>query len=353
MKHVIKNFTPLDGKHCITTSILQIMRYNNIDISEEMIFGLGSGLNWFYMESVVSSTPMISARTKPILFEEQLSKVLNINCTVQKTINTKKAYIELKKLIESNIPVMIYVDMAYLKYLGLPSNAHFGGHSIVVFGIDENKSLSYISDRDSTNNPLNKNQKGLDYHLVPLNELEIARNSKSQPFPARNKWVEFNFSSMKNISLSMIKKSLEITIDNMLNVKSSNLGIKGIKKFSEKIKNWDKLNDKTLYFSAMHCYHMIDKSGGTGGGAFRLMFSDFLLECSEKFNDSNFKVFSDNYKDIGMLWERVSQELLNLSKTKDRSLLRLISQILSNIAILEEKALISMSTYMSTLKEKN
>jgi hypothetical protein len=154
VKNVITNFQPLAGKHCITNSIRQIFVFHGYDLSEDMIFGLGAGLGWFYMERKSVPYPLISARIKPLELEENLKKHLNIKITYHKTSSVQKAYQGLKSQLAANNPVFIYVDMAYLKYLGLPQEAHFGGHSVVVFGLDEEKRLAYVSDRDGKDAPL-------------------------------------------------------------------------------------------------------------------------------------------------------------------------------------------------------
>ena len=76
MKKVIENFIPLGGKHCITNSLKQIFLYYGYPLSEEMIFGIASGLSFLYINQ--SHSPMVSGRTKVFEFEKKLAKRLNI-----------------------------------------------------------------------------------------------------------------------------------------------------------------------------------------------------------------------------------------------------------------------------------
>ncbi|MCR1928663.1 BtrH N-terminal domain-containing protein [Enterococcus gallinarum] len=57
MRKVIENFIPQGGKHCITNSLKQIFSYYNYPMSEEMIFGIASGLSFLYINQAYS--PMI------------------------------------------------------------------------------------------------------------------------------------------------------------------------------------------------------------------------------------------------------------------------------------------------------
>lgn len=79
---------------------------------------------------------------------------------------------------------MVYVDMPYLKYLGMNSASHFGGHAVVLFGYDDERQIFYVSDRDHSNFPI-RTPKGTianDYHLVSYQEMENARSSSFRPF---------------------------------------------------------------------------------------------------------------------------------------------------------------------------
>ena len=75
-KSVIENFVPLGGSHCITNALRQIFAYHGHLLSEEMIFGLASGLSFLYLNQ--SSAPLISGRTKVGEFEAKLAQRLQI-----------------------------------------------------------------------------------------------------------------------------------------------------------------------------------------------------------------------------------------------------------------------------------
>ena len=284
MKHLVKNFNAFAGHHCITTSLRHIFMYHGHEISEEMLFGLGAGLNCFYAEFKVSPYPLIGMRAKIGEFEDSIAKHLNIGIQIHETSSVKKAYTSLKELISQDIPAMIYVDMAFLKYLNLPEEAHFGGHSIVVFGIDEEKGLAYVSDRDDKNFKItgNKNEVPADFHTVALQELEQARGSKYKPFPPKNKWLTFDFTNIKSIDRSVLLPAIHANAEKMLNPPIKNLGVKGIRFCSERVgKGWKDFDDNKLKWSAFNGYIFINQIGGTGGGGFRKMYGTFLRESGE------------------------------------------------------------------------
>ncbi|MBN1998963.1 BtrH N-terminal domain-containing protein [candidate division KSB1 bacterium] len=341
MKHIIKNFKPLAGKHCITNSIRQILMYHGKDLSEDMIFGLGAGLSFFYMENKAADFPIISARIKPLDFEKNLAGHMKIAVEWKKTKSIDKAYDALVQLVTDNKPVLIYVDMALLDYLGMPADAHFGGHSLVVFGIDEEEGVALVSDRDGDDAPLNVNGNivSRDFHKITLELLAAARSSTYPPFPAENKWFTFNLDGFEKIKPDHVRAAIRTNATEFLNPPIKNIGVEGIRKFARQILNWSKFNDNKLCGSVLNCYFMIDATGGTGGGAFRKMYGHFLLESSFVLMSTELSHCAKEFLGAGKDWDIVARLLKDVYDTEDRSILVKISEKLDDIADREEKAM--------------
>ena len=117
MKHVIENFKPTGGKHCITHSLKQIFVFEGYPLSEAMLFGLSSSLAFTYIN--LASSPMVSGRTKSVEADKKLAERLKIKVSCRQPKNYETGFVKVKKLIQQNHPVMIYVDMPYLSYLGM------------------------------------------------------------------------------------------------------------------------------------------------------------------------------------------------------------------------------------------
>jgi hypothetical protein len=166
MKHIVEGFTPSGGNHCVTNSLKQIFGYHGHPISEQMLFGIASGLSFVYVN--LANAPMISGRTKVFEFEQKLAQRLNVKINCKQCKEYETAYSRTIKLLDRNNPVLVYVDMPYLKYLGLNKNSHFGGHAIVIFGYDEQERVFYVSDRDNHDFVMStpKGEIAKDYHKV-------------------------------------------------------------------------------------------------------------------------------------------------------------------------------------------
>lgn len=255
MKSIIHEFKPMGGKHCITNSLKQVFQYYGKPISEEMLFGIGSGLGFTYIN--LANSPMVSGRIRPFEFEEKIANRLNIELKCKSTKIYENACKRAKKLISTNNPVLIYADMPYLDYLNLVEDNHFGGHAIVLFGFDDDQSIFYVSDRDNSNYPI-RTPKGFvskDFHLVEYSQLEKARSSNHRPFPANNKWLEFNFENYKPITKETIFNAITDTCDSMLNPPANLLGVNGITKFSKEVLKWSKFDKEKIKLAGVTNYH--------------------------------------------------------------------------------------------------
>lgn len=146
-------------------------------------------------------------------------------------------------MIQQNKPVLIYVDMPFLDYLNMNRNSHFGGHAVVLFGYDDENQEFYLTDRDSADYPIRtpKGKIACDYHRVSYQEMERARNSNFRPFPANNKYLEFDFSSYEGIQKRELIAAIKDTCESMLRPPAKLLGINGIIKFSQEILNGNPL----------------------------------------------------------------------------------------------------------------
>lgn len=216
MKKIIKGFQPLGGKHCITNSLKQIFSFYGYPLSEQMLFGLGEGLDFTYIN--LAHSPMVSGRSKILEFEEVLSKRLGIEIKCKMSKDNDKILKTTKDMLNNNQPVLAYVDMPYLPYLSLSENSHFGGHAVVLFGYDDEQTCFFVSDRDNANCPVKTPQGTIaeDYHLVSYEQMEMARSSSFRPFPANNKYITFNFENFQGIDNINLVNAILAVCDKML-----------------------------------------------------------------------------------------------------------------------------------------
>ncbi|MEU9986855.1 BtrH N-terminal domain-containing protein [Streptomyces sp. NPDC048045] len=62
---MVKDIDPRGMQHCETTALGVLLRHEGLDLSEPMLFGLGSGLSFIYWDSKGMGFPFLGGRVKP------------------------------------------------------------------------------------------------------------------------------------------------------------------------------------------------------------------------------------------------------------------------------------------------
>lgn len=296
---IIKDFNYFGGKHCETTAIKHILDYHGLNLSEEMLLGLGGGIGFIYWYMKMMPAPFVGTRNSKVGdFTLNICERIGAEAKIFQTSSAEKGYIELKKLLRKNEPAYIMVDMAYLPYFAMPEDAHFGGHAITVFGIDEFENKVYIADRC---------KKAI---TVTIDELKNARCSKFQPFPPKNKLLTIQYpSKIENLGKG-ITEAISGCYRNMLNPPIKNIGLSGIQKWANLVPNWPKqFNGMNLLRCLFNTFLYIE-IGGTGGSAFRPMYSKFLKEASLILNKPDLNEAVGLFTQSAKLWTEIAESAL-------------------------------------------
>jgi len=296
MVKLVNNFVHRPGVHCESSSLRDIFEFYGFKFSEPMIFGLGCGLGFVYWHSKQMPYPLGGGRGRDLY--KKLCFNLGVSVKVNRTSSKTRAYGTLKDLVNENIPVMIHVDMPYLKYLGLPEQAHFGAHVIVIAGIDEEKGIVYIADTM---------YEGL--QTATLKELEEARSSTFKPFPPESRWFTFKFPERLTQVEVAIKKAVVQIAKSMLYPPIKNLGVKGINHFASEIVKWPKLfpPENAAFRQLYEVNYVMMEEDGTGGGLFRYLYSRFLKEAGEILNNEKLTDIGQRYHEIGEKWTTIAK----------------------------------------------
>jgi len=296
---------PLEGfqhfmtHHCVTGSMRHIYAYNDHDISEDMLLGIGAGVSFSYWH-FKGQTPFMGGRGnvgRPS--EEGLEKTAGRRTGVMvewyTTSSARKAERTLLEMLEAGQPVMIYCDMGFLPYFDFgDSDYHFGGHAVVVCGYDAETHQVLIADRDGV-------------YPVSIEDLAKARGSTYKPFPPMHKWYTFDFSNKRQPTAHEVRQAIVEQATGMLEPPISNVGVKGIRKAAQSALKWpEQMDEDELRFTLFNSFIFIDATGGTGGGIFRYMFSRFLREAAEITGDARLNQSADAFQHIGDRWQEVA-----------------------------------------------
>jgi hypothetical protein len=328
----LEGFRSLETHHCVTGSMRQIYVYNDHDISEDMLLGIGAGVSFSYWH-FKGQTPFMGGRGnvgRPS--EEGLEKAAGrrtgVVVEVYTTSSVRKAERTLLEMLDAGQPVMIQCDMGFLPYFDFgDTDFHFGWHIVVVCGYDAETRQVLIADRDGT-------------YPVSMEDLAKARGSKFRPFPPMHKWYTFDFRQKRQPTADEVREAIAEQTKAMLEPPISNVGVKGIRKAAKMVPKWpDSLDADELRWALFNAYIFINAEGGTGGGIFRYMFSRFLREAAQIAGDARLNESADEFKRIGDKWEDLGEWFRQTSEAPDLApLLGKCVAPLNELADLEEVA---------------
>jgi len=325
----LEGFKSLTTHHCVTGSMRHVYVYNDHDISEEMLLGLGAGVGFIYWHQK-GTPPFIGGRANARgEFEPLAGKRTGVKIEPHTTSSARKAKRTLLEMLDAGQPVMIQCDMGFLPYFDFGGyEYHFGAHVVVVCGYDVETDQVLIADRDE------------ELHPVSLEDLEKARGSTFKPFPPRHKWYTFDFSGKRQPTADEVRQAIAEQAQGMLEPPISNFGVKGIRKAAKRVLKWpDQMDEEELRFTLFNTFIFIDATGGTGGGIFRYMFSRFLREAAEITSNDRLIEVADEFQRIGDKWQVVAEIFKSTSEADDPTAeLPEISTPLLELASLEEAA---------------
>ena len=290
----IEDFKTLGGKHCWSASARSVLNYHGIRMSEEMIFGLSGGISFIYWYGKGMPAPLVGGRygkgNDPIA---DTFRRIGGTTSFKETSSPVTAQKDLVDSLKRGEPAIVFVDMAYLPYMMMPEDAHFGGHTIVVHAIRDD--LATVSDRS----------------IVPfrlaLSDLQKARGSKFPPFQPKNRLLVSTYPAKVSDLGPGILESISNSCDSMLDPAISNLGLKGIKKWSSEVRKWPSNFQGMALFGCLLNLFIYIEVGGTGGGAFRPMYADFLDESSHIINESELSSVASQFRDCGRQWSEIAK----------------------------------------------
>ncbi|MCP5099400.1 MAG: DUF4872 domain-containing protein, partial [Chloroflexi bacterium] len=179
------------------------------------------------------------------------------------------------------------------------------GHVVVACGYDPATETVLIAERDGV-------------YPVPMSDLAQARGSTFKPFPPKNRWFTMDFSQKRQPTADEARQAICKTAVPILNPPIRNLGIKGIRKAAQMIVKWPQMmTPEQLKWTLFNGYIFISPVGGSGGGAFRYMYSRFLRETAVLTTDTRFNSCADEFQQIGDEWEAVAARFHELSEMAD------------------------------------
>ncbi|MGV0756936.1 BtrH N-terminal domain-containing protein [Empedobacter brevis] len=320
----LTDFKHFQSAHCENGVASNLLKNKGIDVSEPMIFGIGSGLFFVFLPFLkVNHAPAISYRPMPGMIFNRAAKNLGIKVKRHKFRSTKAAQIFLDEQLSANRPCGLQVGVYNLTYFPEEYKFHFNGHNLVVFGKQDESYL--ISD------PVMQ-------ETTKLSEKELEKVRFSKGILAPKGHLYYPEFVPENLDFEKaIKKGIKKTCREML-APVPIVGVRGIRMVAKRIKKMPAKigNAKTNYFLAQMV--RMQEEIGTGGGGFRYIYAAFLQEASQKLQQPKLNDFAMEISAIGDKWRDFALNASRVYKKRNNSqdIYNVISDQLLELAELEE-----------------
>ncbi|WP_030452763.1 BtrH N-terminal domain-containing protein [Herbidospora cretacea] len=298
-------------RHCETTTLGVLLRHEGLDLSEPMMFGLGSGLSFVYWDSRVMPFPFLGGRVRPFELTRNLTTRLGLTLRVEETTSPAKAWRNVAASLDAGRPVGLQLDCYHLEYFR--SKVHFGGHVVAACGYDEHD--VQLVDTDQQGGRVRTSRASL----------ALARAERG-PMTARNRSFTIALPASPVPWRERIVPAIRDCAEAFLAAPIANLGHRGIGKAARLVPKW-RLPAEDLRQAAL-----LMEQAGTGGALFRNLYRDFLGECLETVDRPEIRTAHESYAEAAALWTEVAGLI-------ERGRLDQAGAVLGDLARIEENAM--------------
>ena len=321
------DFKHHQAAHCENGVTSNLLKHYGFNLSEPMVFGLGSGIFFSYMPFYkLNGLPVISFRPYPGFIFNRVTRSLGIKIQRFKFPKEQdKAMQKLDEILHKNIPVGCLVGVFHLSYFPEAYRFHFNAHNLVVFGKE--------NDEYQISDPIIEHPVSLSY-----NELKRVRYARGT-YPPKGRMYYITAVSANYDLHASIKKAIHKSVKDMLTIPIPLFGIKGIRYMARKMKKWpEKLRERKASLYLGQVVRMLEEIG-TGGAGFRFMYAAFLQEAAEELKLDWLHDCSKEMTAAGDRWREfaiIAGRIFKGRGSKEESY-QAASEILMDIADREEK----------------
>jgi hypothetical protein len=259
----VAGYSHTPGHHCGSTALRNLLGFHGVEISEEMAFGLGAGACFYYVAlEEASPTRWFNGRTARLeeTFAELTGAALELRTFERED---GEAWGAARAEVDAGRPALLLTDLYYLDHYG--NSAHFPGHAVVLAGYDDE--VAHLSDTGFEQ-----------LQTTRLENLDRARHSQHPAYPLSGHM----FTASGTVSPEQLRAAVPAAIERaakaMVEPELRDFsGLDAVRHLAEEAGSWPEVAQDWKW-CARFGYQVIERRG-TGGGAFRLMYSRFLEEA--------------------------------------------------------------------------
>jgi hypothetical protein len=325
------DFQHHQSAHCENGVTANLLKFHGINLSEPMVFGIGSGYFFSHMPFIkLHGMAVTSFRVLPGWIFNRVTRRLGIKVRRQKFRDPDNAMKELDNMLNKAVPVGVLVGVFYLPYFPNEYRFHFNAHNLTVFGKE--------NDRYWVSDPVMEHTESLSYE-----ELKKVRFAKGT-YPPKGRMYYISYVPEHIRLESAIVRGIRKTARDMLTIPIPMFGIDGIRFLSRRMRKWPaKFGDKVAAQNLGQLIRMLEEIG-TGGAGFRFIYAAFLQESAGILKKPWLNDLSAEMTAIGDLWREFAVYASRTFKNRDKgsNTYDSLADMLVNIADREEKVFIRL-----------
>ena len=325
----LATFQPQLGVHCETTTLRNMLHHAGADISEAMLFGLGQGIDFQYRDAQDPgrAKPMLTGRIVPPQLSRNACAALGVTLRESRSPDAETASAATAELLAAGHVVGVSVDIFHLDYFS--SRSHFASHYIAVYGLDN--SLAHVVDTDQ--------QGGA--QTLPAQSLRRARASDEgfMPSPHLHLYVEKPPERLTTDTDAVLREqiwhAIRQTARRMTEDRGPRFGLRAMRRAASEIAGWsDTLASPDETVPGVGRFW---RFAGTGGANFRTLYTEFLLEARQRYDDPELDPFIEDFSAVQEQWDQAIDLLTAYRGADDgRRRLETVAALLDAIADAEQ-----------------
>jgi Butirosin biosynthesis protein H, N-terminal/Domain of unknown function (DUF4872) len=258
----VPGYVHTPGNHCGSTALRNLLGFHGIELSEEMAFGLGAGASFYYL-TLEDSSPSrwFNGRTARLeeSFRDLTGAALELRTFGE---GDEEAWEAARAEVDAGNPALLLTDIYHLDHYG--SSAHFPGHAVVLAGYDDE--VAQLSDTGFA-----------ELQTTGLENLARARHSGHPAYPLEGHMFTVSAEVDRGRLEAAVPRAIEQAAKEMLEPTWGEFaGLPAVERLAAEAGSWPEAT-ADWQWCARFAYQVIERRG-TGGGAFRLMYSRFLEE---------------------------------------------------------------------------
>lgn len=262
----VPGYVHTPGNHCGSTALRNLLGFHGIELSEEMAFGLGAGACFYYL-SLEDTSPSRWFNGRTARLEESFRDLTGAALEMRTFApGDGEAWAAARAEVDAGRPALLLTDIYHLDHYG--NSAHFPGHAVVLAGYDEE--VAQLSDTGFA-----------ELQTTRLENLAQARHSGHPAYPLEGHMFTVGGGVDRAALEAAAPRAIAAAAKEMVEPSWGEFaGLPAVERLAAEAGSWPEAA-ADWQWCARFAYQVIERRG-TGGGAFRLMYSRFLEEAGRE-----------------------------------------------------------------------